>query len=310
MSRIDEALRRANSVRTPFADHRRVAAPIEPRAPIADASELERYQSEDPSISSQPPLESASKVRPAPSVPSLVRSASRISIAPSQHGRLVISPEIAPFTVEQYRRLATVLKDLQDQQGIRTLMVSSAAAREGKTHTVTNLALTLSDSFNQRVLLLDADLRRPSLHDVFGVPVAPGLVDVVRGSTMGLPLVELSPNLSLLAAGDTGATPLRYLASESLPAIIKSAAARFEWVLIDTPPIGLLPDAHLVARMSEAIVFVVAAGVTPYSVVQRGVAALDANRIVGLVFNRAEERTSEVDSYYGNYPPSYRTNWI
>src|SRR5262249_55415373 len=160
-----------------------------------------------------------------------------------QQGKLVISRDIDPYTVEQYRRLATILNDLQLQRGVKTLMVSSAAPREGKTHTITNLALTLSESFRQRVLLIDADLPRPSLHDVFGIRNGPGLADVVRAPSRSLPLVELSPDLNLLTAGLTGPTPLAHLASDSLRDILADAAQRFDWVLLDTPPIGLLPDA-------------------------------------------------------------------
>src|SRR5262249_7613994 len=129
-----------------------------------------------------------------------------IPIGAEQHGKLVISRDIDPYTVEQYRRLATILNDLQLQRGVKTLMVSSAAPREGKTHPLTSPALTLSESFRQRVLLIDADLRRPSLHDVFGIRNGPGLADVVRAPSRSLPLVELSPDLNLLTAGLTGPT--------------------------------------------------------------------------------------------------------
>jgi capsular exopolysaccharide synthesis family protein len=236
--------------------------------------------------------------------PTVVRAPRRIPVAPAQDGKLVISPEIAPYTLEQYRRLATVLNDLQVQRAVKTLMVSSAAPREGKTHTITNLALTLSESFQQNVLLVDADLRRPSLSDVFAIPLGAGLVDVVRTPSIPLPVVEISTHLSLLSAGRTGSTPLAYLASEALPGIVSAAAAQFDWVLIDTPPIGLLPDAQLVARISEAVLFVVGAGVTPYNFVQRGIAALGPERIVGVVLNRIDDASTAVDSYYSHYPPS------
>jgi Mrp family chromosome partitioning ATPase len=121
---------------------------------------------------------------------------------------------------------------------------------------------------------------------------------------MALPVVEISSHLSLLTAGRTGATPLAYLSSDALPGIVSAAAAQFDWVLIDTPPIGLLPDAQLVARISEAVLFVVGAGVTPYGFVQRGIAALGPERIVGVVLNRVDESVTAVDSYYGHYPAS------
>jgi protein-tyrosine kinase len=307
MSRVDEALRRAGAAHSPFEERRGTTLALEPRAVAADAATLERYAPEHhaaPAPASTSSAESPRNVRPAAASPAIVRHPKRISIAPAQEGKLVISPEITPYTVEQYRRLATVLNDLQNQRGVKTLMVSSAAPREGKTHTITNLALTLSESFHQHVLLIDADLRRPSLHEVFGVPVGPGLVDVVRTPSTPLSTFEISQHLGLLPAGRTGSTPLAFLASDALPGIVSAAAAQFDWVLIDTPPIGLLPDAQLVARISEAVLFVVGAGITPYTFVQRGIAALGPERIVGVVLNRVDEAASAVDSYYSHYPAS------
>jgi len=306
MSRIDEALRRAGAAQPTFEERRNAAFALEPRAAIPDASTLERYVSEQHAAapSKASPLEMPRKIRASTQGPAVLRAARRIPVAPSQEGKLVISPEIAPYTLEQYRRLATILSDLQIQRGMKTLMVSSAAPREGKTHTITNLALTLSESFQQKVLLIDADLRRPSLSDVFGVAGGAGLVDVVRTPSMALPIVELSTHMALLPAGRTGSSPLAYLASETLPGIITGAASQFDWVLIDTPPIGLLPDAQLVARISEAVLFVIGARVTPYDFVQRGIAALGPERIIGIVLNRIDEAAIQADSYYNHYPPS------
>jgi len=300
MSRIDDALRRVGAAHTPF-EERRGAVLLEPRAASADAAGLERFASEHHSapavLTDHAP--GHSKPRPVESPPMIVRHAHRISVAPGQEAKLVINPEMASYTLEQYRRLATVLNDLQIQRGIKTLMVSSAAPAEGKTHTITNLALTLSEAFQQKVLLIDADLRRPSLHQVFGVQVGTGLVDVIRTPSLGLPVVEISANLCVLTAGRSGATPLAHLASDALPGIISTAASQFDWVLLDTPPIGLLPDAQIVARICETVLFVVAAGVTPYAFVQRGILALGVDRIAGVVLNRVDETRVAGGSYYG-----------
>ena len=180
-------------------------------------------------------------------------------------------------------------------------MVTSATPQEGKTLTVTNLALTLSEAYHQRVLLIDADLRRPSVHEVFGIPSGAGLADVVSDRGRAMPLVELSPCLSVLTAGRRLASPLAMLTSERMRAVIDDAASQFDWVLLDTPPVGLLPDAQLVARLSEGVLFVIAAGVTPYPLVRHAVNELGVERLVGTVLNRVEERTLPVGGYYGSY---------
>jgi protein-tyrosine kinase len=216
-------------------------------------------------------------------------------------GKVVGSGDIPQVTVEEYRRLAAALHNLQTQRGLKTLMVSSAVPREGKTLTITNLALTLSESYQRRVLLIDADLRHPSVHEVFGLPNGPGFADVLRSDGGSLPLVDVSPCLSLLTAGHPESNPMAQLTSDRLPTVVADAAARFDWVLLDTPPVGLLTDAQLIARVCEGVLFVIGAGVTPYSVVQRAIAELGADRIVGVVLNRVEAQKLPHNGYYSHY---------
>ena len=97
--------------------------------------------------------------------------------------KIVVGDQADAGLVEQYRRLAAVLHHAQTQRGVRSVMIGSAVAAEGKTLTATNLALTLSHSFDRRVLLIDADLRRPSVHEMFGLPNDHGLVDNLRYPT-------------------------------------------------------------------------------------------------------------------------------
>jgi Mrp family chromosome partitioning ATPase len=111
--------------------------------------------------------------------------------------------------VEQYRRLGAALHHHQLQSGARTLMVTSAVAAEGKTLTATNLALTLSHSYQRRVLLVDGDLRRPSVHEILRLPNMTGLSDSLRHpEKTGLRVHTISPYLSALTAG--GPTRIRW----------------------------------------------------------------------------------------------------
>jgi Mrp family chromosome partitioning ATPase len=91
------------------------------------------------------------------------------------------------------------------------------------------------------------------------------------------------------------------LTSDRARAIVRDASKRFDWVLLDAPPVGLLPDAHLIARLSENVLFVIAAGSTPYELVQRCIAELGAERIVGTVLNRAQAHTLPASDYYQDY---------
>jgi capsular exopolysaccharide synthesis family protein len=203
--------------------------------------------------------------------------------------------------LEQYRRLAAVLHDVQLQQGLKTLMLTSAMPSEGKTLTTVNLALTLSESYARRVLIIDADLRWPSIHTVFGLPNEQGLSEALEGHQFDLPIRQLTPRFAVLTAGRPGPTPLAGLTSVRMARLIDECAKHFDWVLLDTPPVGLLPDAQLLARLTRAVVLVIAANVTPAATVERAVAELGPDCIIGTVLNRVDNRRIPQSDYYQQY---------
>ncbi len=215
--------------------------------------------------------------------------------------KLVISKGAPPICVEQYRRLAGAVHGLQVDRGLKTMMVTSSVPNEGKTLTVTNLALTLSESYKRRVLLIDADLRRPTVHDLFRIPNTTGLAEVLRSERADVPLLRLSANLSLLPAGRPDASPMAALTSDRMRALLEQFNQDFDWVLLDAAPVGFMPDAQLLANVTGAVLFVIAAGATPYSLVQRAVSELGPDCVVGTVLNRVEGRNIPATAYYDSY---------
>jgi capsular exopolysaccharide synthesis family protein len=215
-------------------------------------------------------------------------------------GKIVGGTETSPVSIEQYRRLAATLHQMQVQDGLKTIMISSALPRDGKTLTSTNLALTLSESYKLRVLLIDADLRKPSLHELFRLPNARGLADGLRSEAPALPLIEVTSRLTVLPAGTPDHSPMAGLTSDRMGAILKEAAGRFDWVLIDTPPIGLISDASLLARHVDGVLLVIGAGSTDYAAVKRTVSELGPERIIGVVLNRVREEQAP-NAYYQSY---------
>ena len=194
-----------------------------------------------------------------------------------------------PSSREQYRRLAAVLHDAQSTTGLQVVMVASAVAGEGKTLTAANLALTFSESYQKRVLLIDADLRRPTLHAVFRLDTASGLAD-------GLSSTQTTQDAGapgIVAAGGAAGRTAQ-LRSDGRPDLASACGGcstrrgRFDWVILDTPPVVLLPDAHLLASMVDGALLVVRAGSTPHELVRRAVEAIGRSRILGVVLNRAE----------------------
>jgi capsular exopolysaccharide synthesis family protein len=219
-------------------------------------------------------------------------------------GRLFGSPHMPSSAAEQYRRIAATLHHSQGSQDIRVVMVASAISGEGKTLTATNLALTLGESYKREVLLIDADLRRPMVHAVLGISGGGGLNAVLRAADdCRLGIVPCTANVSVLTAGEPDPDPMSSLTSERMRRVIAEARERFDWVIIDTPPLALLADANLLGGMVDAAVLVVAAGRTPAKAVQQAVTAIGRERIVGVVLNRVPAETLA-----GNYASSYCYN--
>jgi capsular exopolysaccharide synthesis family protein len=189
---------------------------------------------------------------------------------------------------EEYRRLAATLHDSQTAKGLKVVMVASAIAGEGKTLTAINLALTLSESYRRRVLLLDGDLRTPGLHTIFNVDNSTGLSEALTAPLeQSLRVQHVSATLAVLPAGYPLPDPMAGLSSERMRRVIADARETFDWVIVDTPAIALVPDANLLTSMVDAAILVVRAESTPHDLVQRAIDTIGRVRTLGVVLNCA-----------------------
>lgn len=289
MGRVDEAMRRAAEA----GGH---------AAPENASGEADAFPVEAPE---RPRLRSISAVAqagiPAAKVGLLPPLSTRLSAGLSR--KVVVDQDINPVSKEQYRRLATTLYAAQAAKGLKVVMVASALASEGKSLTASNLALTFSESYQKNVLLIDADLRRPSLHEVFGLSGSPGLTDGLGAvDDRKLALHHVSQTLTVLTAGQPTSDPMAVLASDRMRRLVDEARDAFDWVIVDTPPLGLLADANLLSEMADGAVLVVHAESTPYDIVQRTAALLGRDRLLGVVLNRArmtQAQGYQYQSYYG-----------
>jgi protein-tyrosine kinase len=192
--------------------------------------------------------------------------------------------------VEQYRKLAATLNEMKRERQAKVILITSAMSGEGKTLTAMNLALTLSESFQHRVLLVDADLRRPQLHERFQVSSVTGLNDSLKSwPDRPLSVVQISPHLLLLPAGGPDSDPMRVLSSDRMRRVITEASKEFDWVILDSPAVANLPDAHLLTSLADLAVVVAAAGRTPYVAIARTVDVIGRERVAGIVLNEVEE---------------------
>ena len=301
MSRVDEALKRVGgAVQSESVLGVRDRFTAAPRPP----ARIEDYAEEDHSLPERrvPEVQWSEKAAPAqPSslAPPNARSAST-PMTEGLGGRLVSDPSVDPASVEQYRRLATTLHQVHAERGTKVLVVSSALPREGKTLTSANLALTLSESFQRRVLLIDADLRCPSIHDVFQTENSAGLSDGLRSAAAPLPVIAVSDRLMVLPAGGCDSDPTAALSSDRMRALLAESAERFDWVILDSPPVGVVADATLLATMADGVILVIGAGSTAYHAVSHAIDQLGRERIIGTVLNRVI-REDVAGGYYESY---------
>jgi Mrp family chromosome partitioning ATPase len=270
MGRVDEALRRAAEANAGEPDRAAGATGIPDTAFPAETAPADDPAAADPGAVASPEANVAP--RPGGVFARRADAGEHTAADPKKSGpglqfstKLVGDERMLTTSREQYRRLAATLHRIQATSGLRVVMIGSAVAGEGKTLTAANLALTFSESYDKDVLLIDADLRRPSLARTFGIPGSPGLSDfLLRGHEGKLPLQRVSQRFVGPARrpcqrrSDGGADLRTHAATDR-----RGAARPFDWVIIDTPPIGLMTDASLLAAMADGTVFVVKANATP-----------------------------------------------
>lgn len=287
MSRIDEALRKSKRESPEAATEPASEAAADPLA----AFELAEG---DGTVSNATP----GLLPTADAQPRLLEHGTWSAADQAMTGKLVIEQNVGPHTVEQFRRLGAILQDVREN-GTKVVMVASAEVGDGKTLTAANLALTLGESYRQRVLLIDADLRRPSLVPLFGLPHGAGLSEALRAELEApIAVIDLSEYVVLLPGGAPDPDPMASLTSERMRRILQEARNGFDWIIIDTPPITVLPDAHLLARLADASLLIIGAGKTQHSNVMKAIETLGRDRIVGVVLNRVQKSPRSESHYY------------
>lgn len=209
----------------------------------------------------------------------------------------------ASFEAEQYRALGYLVEQMRKNADLHVLAVTSAVPGDGKTTTAINLAGALAQAPEARVLLVDTDLRRPSVADFLGLDTtgSRGLVDAILAP--GLALKDAGRrrfpfNLSVLPAGRRTVAPFELLKSPRLGELLQEARQRYDYIVLDTPPLIPFPDCRLIEKWVDGFLVVVAANKTPRKQVQEALSAIDSAKIVGFVFNGDARSLSR---YYSGY---------
>jgi capsular exopolysaccharide synthesis family protein len=222
----------------------------------------------------------------------------------------VVVREPQSAVAEAYRVLRTNLIFSSAEATGRVLVVSSANPGEGKTTTVANLAASLADN-GARVLAVEADLRRPTMHRHFGTEKTPGLTDLIVGKCTASHATQWTrvPRVQLLPAGYIPPNPAELLGSQNLREVIQAFRKRYDWVVIDAPPILGMADTPVLCPLADGVVLVVWAEHCSRPAVEQAVDQVVrvGGRITGVVLNKVDlaRNAYYYSHYYGDYYKGY-----
>ena len=221
-----------------------------------------------------------------------------LTVSVSEKSHLVCLSDIHCPAAEAFRLLGVRLRHLRLRRAVKTLLVTSTIPREGKSTVAANLACTLASGEQQKVLLLEGDVRRPSLAQLFGLPSVAGLSNCLQGDrTLPQSVYRLEePGIWILPAGDKAGAPLELIQSPRLAALLQKLNAWFDWIVIDSPPVLPLADTSEWARLADGVLLVARRAITDKRKLQKGLEALDRSKLIGAIVNSS--RGANGDYYY------------
>ena len=237
----------------------------------------------------------------------LIRKGAARTITINADNRLLATISAPHSAVsEQYRKLKSSLLRLTNEERFRNLlMVTSAITGEGKSLTAANLAITMAQEYDLTVLLIDADLRRPSIHTYLGFEQTIGLSDCLQdGIDIGDAIIKTNiSKLSVISAGREVEKPLELFASKKMQDLMSEIKNRYNdrYVIIDTPPLLPFAETRSLARIVDGIVFVTQEGVTPQESVLEAKEVLKGCPILGVVLNDSTSHNTEYLHYSNHY---------
>jgi capsular exopolysaccharide synthesis family protein len=217
--------------------------------------------------------------------------------------------------VEQFRGLRSRIYQARYEAPLKTILVSSGMPSEGKSFITANLAVNLARNSEHNILLIDADLRRPSLHKLLGAPNVPGLSEYLAGTAELKDIMQRDgsarnadassvgsiSHLTFIPSGECGDNSSELVANHRIDELIAALSPCFDWILIDSPPVLAVTDAVELSHAADAVLLIARGGRTPYDVAQRAQAAFSNARILGFVLNDVKETPRGGYNYYDYY---------
>lgn len=306
MSRIFDALQRSGaeqsgveypdmvSVASAVFEAPRGQEAVDESAPVAVAELLGEMQSiPAPDVVSQTP-------RPERATSSVSFPSIEVSVTPAS--RLVFFTQQESLAAEKFRFLGVRMRQLRQSRPLKKVLITSTIPEEGKSLVAVNLAGVLARR-NERVLLIDGDLRRPVLAQQFGLGTLAGLAEWLQsGAQTPSNIYHLTGlGLWIMPAGYPPANPLELMQSGRLSALIQQIHDSFDWIIVDSPPLLPLADTTVWARLTDGTLLVTREGTTQKGALQRGLEVIKKSDLLGVVLNGRSDTDHE--DYYRRYAP-------
>ncbi len=306
MSRIYEALQKAESEKQ-----------VEREVILREEPVVSDSTFRDEAVEASPvwPNETLAQSEPLPDYPSIRNG----SFDPARIGRYPWHPlpQRLPalmergLAVEQFRSLRSRLFELRDIKPLKSVLITSGLSQEGKSFVAANLAFSLARHKASKVLLIDGDMRRYTLHEVLGTVSSPGLADYLAGRAEMTDVMQQAeiedkeaepsvglPNLTFIPGGNGGDRAADLSGNPRFGELIRAASRYFDWIIIDSSPVLPVSDAVNLARSCDGVLLVARNGVTKFSTAQRAQSEMKASNVLGFVLNAADNSPS-INSYYG-----------
>ena len=271
---------------------------------IQSVEDIDRYL-HLPALGVIPMLESGAKKRRL--LGNSLTSGSEEALVPAGSGSLILTQvETNSSMAESYRQLRTALLLSSAGHAPRTILFTSSQPAEGKTTTAANTAISLAQT-GAAVLVIDADLRRPRIHKVFGLKNSSGLSSFLAGEGDLASQIQVAmPNLYVLPVGPLPPNPAELLGSARMKQVIETLASNFDHIIIDSPPVASFADSLILSALVEGVIIVVKGGTTPREMAQRTQGHLRSvgARILGVVINQIKLQPHDY-YYYSTYYSRY-----
>jgi protein-tyrosine kinase len=219
---------------------------------------------------------------------------------PDSNCMLFFGSEEYASGAEEFRTLRSRLHHAREKQSLSRLLVTSALPKEGKSFTSANLAQVIARQRGRRVLLVDADLRNPQLHNLLGAEAGPGLSEYLGGESDEYSILQRGPmeGLFLIPAGRVISNPAELLANGRMKVLLNRLQPLFDWTIIDSPPVVPVSDAAVLAKDCDGVLLVVRSKSTPIDAARRARAEFTGRNVVGVVLNGITPEISPYMQYY------------